>query len=65
MFESEAKALAVARANLERAVDQLAKANGDISNADQRIAALVARRTKPLPAEAGRFGSRLEAGKLL
>ena len=37
MFESEAKALAVARANLERAVDQLAKANGDISNADQRI----------------------------
>ncbi|MEI7608531.1 MAG: hypothetical protein WCJ64_14230 [Rhodospirillaceae bacterium] len=36
--------LAAANANLERAVDQFAKANADIANVDQRIANLNAQR---------------------
>lgn len=44
MFEAESRTLAAANANLERAVDQLAKANADMANVDQRITDLNVRK---------------------
>ena len=46
MFDHEARTLAAARANLERAAEQLAKATADVANADRRIADLTARKSE-------------------